>query len=264
MPNYTGPCPPCPEPEPCFPDRSYDIIEAFTVSIGYADVLRFVIEHNIGLFDRWIIGTSPSDEETRELCRKWGIYCLLSDDHKRHGAQFNKGRLIERMLHMSANQAWRVHVDGDMILPTSFRNRFRAAEPDSRCIYGVDRVMIKSYEEYLEFRDSGYQQHDYHCRIKFPPGLPVGTRWGTETVSYAVIGAFQCWHSDSDTYRGVRIRPYPDRFQNDACRTDLQFSCQWDRRQRLLLPEIVAVHLESEPAKLGANWKGRTTKRFGP
>ena len=39
---------------------------------------------------------------------------------------------------------------------------------------------------------------------------------------------------------------------------------QWARPDRILIPEIVAVHLESEPSAMGANWKGRTTKAFGP
>ena len=77
------------------------------------------------------------------------------------------------------------------------------------------------------------------------------------------IGFFQLWHSSEDQFRGARVKPYPVQ-HNDACRTDVQHALQWDRRKRELLAEMLVVHLESEPAKLGANWAGRTTRRFGP
>jgi hypothetical protein len=38
----------------------------------------------------------------------------------------------------------------------------------------------------------------------------------------------------------------------------------WDRQFRVLLPEVVVLHLESEQAQQGANWRGRTTVPFGP
>ncbi len=59
------------------------------------------------------------------------------------------------------------------------------------------------------------------------------------------------------------MRRYP-LHHGDAARTDVQFALQWDRRHRQLLPEVIVLHLESEPAEQGANWKGRTTRPFGP
>jgi hypothetical protein len=41
------------------------------------------------------------------------------------------------------------------------------------------------------------------------------------------------------------------------------FTRRWGRENRELLPEFVAVHLESEECAMGANWKGRKTKYFG-
>jgi hypothetical protein len=77
------------------------------------------------------------------------------------------------------------------------------------------------------------------------------------------IGYLQLWHSSSDEWQGIRIKPYPANHGN-ACRTDVQHGLQWDRCKRVLIPEILAVHLESEPARMGVNWNGRRTKRFGP
>ena len=41
-----------------------------------------------------------------------------------------------------------------------------------------------------------------------------------------------------------------------AARTDVQFALLWDRRDRVLIPELVVFHLEPEAAPMGANWNG--------
>jgi len=113
---------------------------------------------------------------------------------------------------------------------------------------------------------SGYLlngQHDYHNRMRWPEGLAVGARWVNQMTGWNAIGFFQLWHSSQDEWQGARIKPYPH-LHNSACRGDVQHSLQWDRPKRELLPEIIAVHLESQLAKLGANWKGRKTRPFGP
>jgi len=140
------------------------------------------------------------------------------------------------------------------------------ADLDERNIYGCDRIMVGSWDQWQKLQATGYldgRQHLHSHAIRFPQGYPVGTRWASHLTGYVPIGAFQLWHSSRDLWRGVRIRPYPKR-HNEACRTDIQHGLQWDRRHRVLLPEVIAVHLESEPAAMGTNWKGRKTKRFGP
>ena len=52
--------------------------------------------------------------------------------------------------------------------------------------------------------------------------------------------------------------------RHDATHDDVAHAIQWARRDRVLIPELIVAHLESEPAKLGANWDGRKTKPFGP
>ena len=50
--------------------------------------------------------------------------------------------------------------------------------------------------------------------------------------------------------------------QCNAERSDVQFALQWERQNRVLLPTVSVFHLESEKAKQGANWNGRTTAEF--
>lgn len=235
-------------------------IEAVTVCIGYADFLEITIAKNLHHFDKWVIVTSREDVATRELCRRYSVFCLLSEDHLR-GGEFNKGRLIERGLqHLSAG-GWRVHIDADTMLPSNFRNIIKGAHLHEEYIYGADRIMVKNRADYNRLLSSGWLSNDYHCRVQTPKGFEIGHRWAHHHEGYCPIGFFQMWHSSEDQYKGARTKPYPHE-HNDACRTDVQFALQWDRRRRAIIPELYVIHLESEAAPLGANWNGRKTKKF--
>lgn len=241
-------------------------IEAITVCVNYADFLYETAKINRGLFDHWIIVTEAADMATREVCRKFNLSCLLSEDAKRHGKDsFNKGLLIERGLKHLSDQGWRLHIDADIALPNDFRQRLESAHLHEHTIYGVDRLMVRSFEAWKKLHASGYLnggQYDYFCRTNAHREFELGTRWCHPSQGFVPIGFFQLWHSSEDEWRGVRTKPYPSR-HGTACRTDVQHALQWDRRNRSLIPEIFAVHLESEIAKMGANWNGRTTVQFG-
>jgi hypothetical protein len=242
-------------------------VEAVTVCVGYSDFLKETAKYNIPLFDNWIIVTEPQDEATRELCRKLNLHCILSEDGKRHGGAdgFAKGRLVERGLQHLSKAGYRTHIDADMALPYNFRHSLESSDPQDDMVYGIDRILVYSWEDWKKIQASGYLQggqYDYKCRVNFAKGFDVGTRWAHPEMGYVPIGFFQLWHSSQDDWRGVRVKPYPMKHGN-ACRTDVQHSMQWDRHKRALLPEIIGVHIESERSKMGANWKGRTTKPFG-
>lgn len=234
-------------------------IECVIISIGYADFLQETLPRNVGLFDKILVVTSKDDTATRELCRRYSVQVLLSEDHMRDG-EFNKGRLIERGLQHLSAKGWRVHLDADIVLPSNFRNILKSSHLQEEKIYGCDRVMLRSRKEWDDLKNSTWLSNAYHCMVHFPASQ-IGSRWCHESEGYCPIGFFQMWHSSQDLWNGVRIKPYPIN-HNDACRTDVQFALLWDRKHRAIIPELIAVHLESEPAKLGANWNGRTTKRF--
>lgn len=246
-------------------DRA-DRLEAITVCVGYDDFLRESARYNSHHFDRWIVVTEPGDTLTREVCRKFNLECVLTEDGKRHGAPFNKGRMIERGLQQTSADGFRIHLDADMVLPNQFRTLCETADLQKDTIYGVDRMLCKSWEEWQRVQKSGFLNgghYEFHCYVKTDAGLSLGQRWAHPQMGYCPIGAFQLWHSAEDEWKGIRVKPYPMAHGN-ACRSDIRHALRWDRHKRQLIPEILAVHLESQPAKMGANWNGRTTRRFGP
>lgn len=236
------------------------IVECVSVCVNYGDLLAEVAPLNRGLLDRWLVVTEPGDKETREVCKKWDLDVLLSEDAHRDGADFAKGRLVERGMRLLSKDTWHLHMDSDIALPPTFRHQLRQAHLDPTKVYGCDRVMVTGREEWERIKPYLASQHDYHNRFRAPPAR-LGSRWVDKDQGYVPIGFFQLWHASAEIHAGVRQRPYPQH-HNDACRTDTQFALQWDRRQRELLPELVVVHIETQPAPLGANWKGRTTVRF--
>lgn len=236
-------------------------VEAVTVCVDYSDFLSKVAIFNHHHFDRWLVITKKDDNKTRHVCRHLGIDVLQTDDG---GTDFNKGRMIERGLQHLSSDGWRLHIDADIALPSHFRRFLKIAELQEDHIYGVDRIMVQSRQQWDRLLASGYLnagQHTYHHTIRFPEGFTLGSRWVSNVSGYVPIGFFQLWHSSHDEWSGIRTRPYPSQ-HNTACRTDVQHALQWDRRKRALIPEIIVAHIESERAALGANWKGRTTKEF--
>lgn len=241
-----------------------DPLCAVTVCVGYGDFLRETIKWNRHHFDKWVVVTSPDDRATRGVCAAAGVLALVTEDHQR-GGTFSKGRLVERGLQQLPADAWIVHLDADIVLPLAFRHLLDRSHLKDESIYGADRLMLRSWAEWQRLQASGWLHAADHYHLVSPPaGFPVGARW-VGPDGYVPIGFFQLWHriGGGEEWSGRRTKPYPSG-HGTAAREDVQHGLQWDRRQRELLPELFVVHLESEPAKCGANWSGRTTKRFGP
>lgn len=255
---YTTPSPPSHTPF---------CLEAVTVCVGYGDFLATAVEYNQPLFDNWVIVTCPDDSETRRVCHKYGLRCIVSREYKRDNAKFAKGRMINAGIAQLSQRGWMLHLDADMLLPRMTRRLLIDSDLDTQGLYGCDRAMIRSWPEWKQLLNSGYllRSHESHWRVNLPPKLDICTRFSATIHGYCPLGCFQLFHHDSmydDRHPGLLVRPYPWE-HNDAARSDIQFALQYDRRDRHLLSDLVAIHLESEPAKMGANWKGRKTRRWG-
>jgi hypothetical protein len=241
------------------------LLEALTVCVNYGDFLAVAAQHNRALFDRWLVITTPEDEETREVCRQYNLDTLITREGIVPGSEFNRGLLIERGLQQLSTNSWRWNLDSDVILPSHTRQALQLAQLDPEAIYGFDRIMVRSWNDWVRLRDSGYlsQQFRSTYEVHFPPGFDIGLRWVVPHSGWVPTGFSQLWHASSEHWRGTRVKSYPSN-QNSSSHTDVRHSLQWDRRQRHLLPEIITIHLESEPCPFGTNWQQRKSQRFGP
>ena len=232
---------------------STEYIECIIPSVHYADILVEVLPHNRIVFDRTIVVTSPEDHKTREVCKFLNVECLVTDAFRTHWGEFNKGAGINAGVEAADKRGWLVQLDSDILLPQQFRHAVDASGLDSDYIYGLDRVMCKSFEEWQKFYRNPEAQKQGDAFVH-PRAFPMGHRLCIP--EWVPIGYFQMWHAK-------KRFAYPMEHK-DAARGDVQFALNWPRNKRALLPEIYAYHLESENALMGSNWGGRTTVPFGP
>jgi hypothetical protein len=234
-------------------------IEAVTACRGYGDILEHSIQHNQSLFDRWIIVTAPDDDATHRVCKKHGIDFVDTDAFTRKGEQFNKGLGINvGLAHLTCGD-WMLHLDVDVLLPPRTRHFLENAELDTKNLYGIDRFNLVGWNAYQESKQKSSPQYEWFCLINPPAGCSFGSRIvHYDYGGYMPIGFFQLWHADSGVTR------YPTKASVNAEHTDVLHAMKWPRARRVLIPEILAVHLESEKMPFGAGWKGRVSKPFGP
>ena len=230
-------------------------LEGFTVCVHYADFLRETLRRNLHHFDHFVVVTSPDDHETQALCNAESVTCVVTDAMYDDGEPFAKGMAINLGIAHLRAKGWICHLDADIALPDRFRTMLSKSGLERQCIYGADRVNVLGWERWTHLRDTPRRQFRHHCLVNVEP-LPLGSRLVHAEYGYAPIGFFQLWHASA-------AKRYPVN-QGSAEHTDVLFALQWSRTNRRLLPTIICHHLESEPARLGANWLGRTTQRFAP
>lgn len=114
-------------------------IEAVTVCVDYADFLAETIPFVRPQVDRWLIVTTEADVETRQLCHRHNLECLLTSDFDRGGAAFDKAKGIDHGFSLLSWTDWVLHIDADIVLPGHFRETLLDADLDPHCIYGCDR-----------------------------------------------------------------------------------------------------------------------------
>lgn len=230
-------------------------IEALTVCVNYADFLNPALAFNRRLFNHLLVVTAPADTHTQELCAKQGVDCLVTDRFYRDGKPFAKSEGINEGLKKLSCSDWVCLLDSDIVLPSHTRPVLERSDLDPSCIYGVDRLMCSSWDQW----------NGYWKRLQQPDLFFVDTnhfKIGQRVAPFGrggwvPLGFFQLWNPAQ-----TGMREYPSSIT--AAGSDMKFAQKWPRGKRQLIPEIVAVHLESESASFGANWTGRKTAEFGP
>lgn len=231
-------------------------LEAVITCSNYGDYLAETLPRVRPLFDKVVVVTDREDKETAEVARRCSASYYATDVMRRNGQTFNKGAAIQFGLSYLSTQTWICHLDADTWLPPNARLWFERRLHNQQCIYGIDRVNCVGWDRWRKFISQPTLGHDYGCRVPVPGGFPLLDRIALEDQGgWLPIGFCQVWHTSAK-------RRYPSSHMDDAERGDVLFAQQWEPEERVLIPEIIAVHLQADNCDLGANWKGRTTPRF--
>lgn len=243
------------------PKKSPMKISAVCVCVDYADFLAWSLPLNRSQFDELIIVTASHDKATQKLCEYWHVRCVISDDCYKDGALFNKAALINVGLKSLKNPSWVVHLDADIVLPPQFRHIINSIELDDECLYGVDRLDIDNFQDWLWHWYRPIVNNECNFSYSHLRGFRVGTRIVkfAEYHGWICIGFFQMWNQERKQLE------YPAD-HTDAGRTDMLVNLNFERPKRQLLPELCVYHLSTKLAEgtpMGANWAGRRTPLFG-
>lgn len=211
---------------------------------------------NLRQVDRLVVVTHPDDWKTKLLCEKHGVDVYPTTVFHESGDKFNKGRALNLGLSHLRHDGWLLILDADIVLPHNFRSMLRQSSLNEKRIYGADRLNTHSYENWIKHKNDSIPQHQWRYLVRPNPHFSLGSRLLHQEYGYCPIGYFQLWHSSMKRKYSV--------ISGSAEHDDVLFAVQWARDERILLPEFFVYHLESEQAPMGANWKGRKTKPFGP
>jgi hypothetical protein len=247
-------------------------IAAIIISVDYGDLLAWTLRENRHHFDRLVVVTTPRDSRTRQVCDHYYVRCELTSDFYRSVdgrvdlTAFNKAAGINHGLRQLMQERppdrddWYVHLDADIVLPPRARELMHKASLDPRCIYGIDRMMCPSFDDYIKYASAPRPQHQNQIFV-FADAFPLGVRIARlekDGDGYVPIGFFQMWNPTVSA-----VVDYPEE-HHTAARSDMRFAMRWPRGRRHLIPEIVGIHLDSERVAMGANWQGRKSMAFGP
>lgn len=230
-------------------------IEAVSVCVEYGDFLAHALPQNKGQFDRWVIVTAPHDEQTRALCEHYHVECVVTDAFFANDKAFDKAAGINAGLARLKRDGWVAHIDADIVLPPRGREMIERGALDQRAIYGIDRMLCESFEDWC--RHLSWPEIMHSNGIIVAQEFPHGARL-LKSEGWAPIGFFQLWNPGTSG-----IATYPDHGSVD--RGDVAFARLWPREWRHLIPELLAIHLASEHEDgMGRNWRGRRSQPFGP
>jgi glycosyltransferase involved in cell wall biosynthesis len=236
-------------------------LQCLTVSVNYSDFILHTLPANKALFDRWVVVTDTKDLRTKELCDEHGVLCIQTDVFYEGGAFFNKYAGINEGLKYIDDDAWVLFLDSDIVLHHEMRRTLISLKLDPTCLYGVDRLNIQGVKMWEEYKAGpSMLKHNWMLTTG---GLELGARlvhlYGHEGENgrfegWRPLGFFQLAHRSA-------FIDYPQQAKG-ADHEDLEFARLWHRSKRVFIPELFAIHLESERTHKGVNWYGRKSEPF--
>lgn len=234
-------------------------LEVVTVCINYSDFLRYTLPNNKRYFDNYVVVTTQDDIKTIEVCRDNNVKCVQINKSSPTELD-NKGIAINAGLKELKKDGWVLNLDADMWLPPLTRTMLNKLPLQTDCIYGTDRFMCESFEEFKKFlEDEDYKRMHSDWVYVETSRFKIGKRMAHYyREGYWPIGFFQLWHPE-----GSGICDYPAETLHGYDRDDVFHMKRWPMGKRVLIPDFIPIHLSSQPHDKGQNWKGRSTIEFG-
>lgn len=231
-----------------------------TVCVKYDDFLFWSIVLNKHHLRNWLIVTNELDYKTILLCEYHNIDYITTNSFFENNARFNKfAGVNEALKHI--NTDWVLFLDADIIIPQNINRVLDNLKLKEDEIYGTDRLNLTGPDEllkYLKDRNNIVKDNWLVDFSDYSVGARICQFYGGEEDNgefkgWTPLGFFQLANKKY-------FKEYPQK-EDSADHCDLVFAKKYEREKRILIPELLCAHIDSEES-WGANWNGRITKQF--
>ncbi len=236
------------------------VLEGVIVCVNYSDFLSHTLPLNKGHFDKLVVVTDTKDIKTHNICEFWNVFCVKTDEIYVDNSQIpNKGIAINAGLRHLSNCDWVLHMDADIFLPPMTRNILESYPLDKNNIYGTDRMMCNSFEDWHNFLHGDVKAMHEGWIYLHTDFFNIGTRLiQYQEEGYLPIGFFQLWNP-----KVSNVFKYPTG-NVGYDRSDVVFAKKWPKELTSFIPSLIVIHLANQKHGQGQNWKGRKTRYFQP
>ena len=192
-------------------------------------MLKITLVRNMRHLSSCVVVTAPEDEATRAVAAAVpGVRVHVTDAHRRHGARFNKGLMIEEGFDVLGRAGWLAIWDADCLWPDAMP--LGDLRPDT--LYGAKRRILDEPSAWHPAFDWG------SCPVRKDAGP---------------IGFLQIFHASSPYLAGRH--PWYDVSFAHAGGADARFMLFWPSGRRVLLP-VELLHL----GRVDFNWFGTSAE----
>lgn len=200
-------------------------LDIIIVSVDYNDYLSITLKNNLKFVQNIHVVTSSKDLVCQEMCKKYGVDCIVTDRFYESNSIFNKGKAINYAISNLQNPDWILILDADILL----KEKIDISNLDYNTLYSCKRTIIENHEQYLDLEN---QELFEESGIGF--------------------GYFQLFNFRSKYVN--RRMVYPEVSRN-ASKSDVIFKRQFKLIQDL---KFSVYHL----GKTRLNWNGRKSEVF--
>jgi hypothetical protein len=213
------------------PSNGLKKLDVIIISVNYNDYLLVSLSHNIKIFNNITVVTSTDDLMCQKICEKFGVNCLVTDVMYENGANFNKGKAINKGIESIVDPNFILLLDADIVIT----DKIDIDELIDDNFYTSDRWICRDYNFYKRFIDDEIEISD------------IG-----KCENNKGLGFFQLFNINNNSIDKSKVFP---EISDDAAWSDLMFRDKFTKRQTI---KNDVIHL-GDPYM---NWNGRRTNRF--
>lgn len=124
-------------------------LDTIIVSVDYNDYLSITLENNLKFLQNIHVVTSIKDLVCQDICKQYGVDCIITDKFYESNSIFNKGKAINYAISKLENPDWILILDADILL----KDEINLSNLDYNILYSCKRTIVENHEQYLNLKN---------------------------------------------------------------------------------------------------------------